>query len=860
MMNRRLQFSILLILLSMILSCEAPLFQIPSEEDTSPPLITLVHPADKTIVQDTIHVQIFAQDNDGISQVELFLNDSSVATLTESPYQWAWNTYQTGEDIDVSLTAKATDNTENSNQTEPIKVTIDNFDNVNPYGTILNPFTGQTVQGNVSIHIDAHDNEGIQSVEIFINDSSEYMGTEPPYTYDWNTTILEDDVNYSIYASLTDISGNITAIGPISVLVDNLEPIDDVLPMGSITFPPAAATVSDSVTVQVVASDNIGVAFVQIYIDGILSIQDEESPYEYDWDTHTASEDLYHVISVIVEDVTGNSNSLSPITVFVNNFEDIDITPPAITINEPAAGQTVSGMTTIKATATDNRGIDYVEFYINNLLVSTDSNDPYEFDWDTENENEDSEISLYAKTFDTSQNSAQTQPISVTIDNIDNIFPTGTIMNPYAGQTVSDIVSIQVTASDNVGIGMVTFSVDGSQIGTDSDYPYEYDWDTNGYAEDEDHVISITIADLSGNEIQLQPIAVIVSNEIGSEEDNEPPVVAMLYPISGQSVSESITVQVYAVDNDAISTVTLSIDDQLIDTDSESPFEFNWSTIEYVNGSTHILQAEATDLSGNSSFTQPIFVTVNNTYNQVPDNVALSVGADSVTISWSSTADASSYRIYRDSTFISETSDLIYVDTNVDGGVSYCYQVSAVSITSIEGEFSSEVCGIPLLSPPESLTADILENNITLSWSTILNANDYILYRDGESIYFGPDFTFNDLGLNYGTTYYYSVSSVSANGAEGPASSPISFTTHLEVEAPTLSVVADSAALSLSWTSVNTAESYRIYKNNTFFLEMNELVYTDSVMSGENHCYKITAINEHGTEGSESNEACATAN
>ena len=843
------------------LSCEAPLFQIPNEEDTSPPLVTLVNPTDKTIVQDTVNVQIFAQDNDGVSSVELFLNNSSVVVLTESPYEWAWSTFDSGEDVDISITAKATDNTENSNQTEPIKVTIDNFDNVNPYGAFLNPFTGQTVKGSVSINIDAHDNEGIQSVMVFINDSLEFTETESPYTFDWNTIGLEDDVTYAIYAILTDQSGNETAIGPVSVLVDNLEPIDDILPMGSITFPPASATVSDTVIIQVVASDNIGVSFVQIYLDGILSVQDEEPPYEYEWDTHTASEDLYHVISVIIEDVSGNSNSLSPITVFVNNYEDVDITPPANVITDPAAGQTVSGMVNIRATATDGRGIDYVEFYINNTQVSTDTDYPYEFSWDTGNEIEDSEIALYAKTFDTSQNSAQTQPISVTIDNVDNIYPTGTIMNPYAGQTVGGIVSIQVSATDNVGIGNVSFSVDGSSIGSDNDYPYNYDWDTDGYSENEDHIISVTISDLSNNEVQLQPIAVIVRNEPGSNEDNEPPVVAMIYPVSGQTVNETVVVQVYANDNEGISTITLKIDNQVYSTDADAPFEFDWSTVEYANGSSHVLQAEAEDLSGNTSLTQPIFVISDNSYNQIPENVSLSIGADTISIAWSSVIDASVYRIYRDSSFIGETSELNYTDIDVQGGNSYCYQVSAVNNVGTEGDYSNEECGNPLLPPPHDLTAIIMENNITLSWTTVTNASDYILYRDGNSIYSGNNITFNDSDLEYGATYYYSVSSVSADGAEGPQSNPIPFTTHSLLEAPILTVTAgDSAAISLAWSSVSDSESYRIYKDNSFFLEMVELTYTDSVNSGEYHCYKITAINEHGTEGAESNEECATAN
>ena len=65
---------------------------------------------------------------------------------------------------------------------------------------------------------------------------------------------------------------------------------------------------------------------------------------------------------------------------------------------------------------------------------------------------DDSEHTWYVKAFDTSENHSQTQPIAVFVDNDDNIYPTGFFLFPYAGQTVSGVIEIQVSASDNLSL------------------------------------------------------------------------------------------------------------------------------------------------------------------------------------------------------------------------------------------------------------------------------------------------------------------------------------------------------------------------------------------------------------------------
>ena len=60
-----------------------------------------------------------------------------------------------------------------------------------------------------------------------------------------------------------------------------------------------------------------------------------------------------------------------------------DVTAPTLTITRPTNGSTVSRNTsvTIAATATDNRSVARVLFYVNNTLKCTDTTSAYTCAW-----------------------------------------------------------------------------------------------------------------------------------------------------------------------------------------------------------------------------------------------------------------------------------------------------------------------------------------------------------------------------------------------------------------------------------------------------------------------------------------------
>lgn len=94
-----------------------------------------------------------------------------------------------------------------------------------------------------------------------------------------------------------------------------------------------------------------------------------------------------------------------------------DTTPPTVTITNPAAGQTVSGTTTVAATATDNTAVTSVQFLLDGQpLGSPLTTMPYATAWNTTLSAAGSHT-LTARAVDPSGNVGTSLPVTVTVQN-----------------------------------------------------------------------------------------------------------------------------------------------------------------------------------------------------------------------------------------------------------------------------------------------------------------------------------------------------------------------------------------------------------------------------------------------------------
>jgi hypothetical protein len=90
-------------------------------------------------------------------------------------------------------------------------------------------------------------------------------------------------------------------------------------PSITITAPANGLTVSGSITVTATATDNVGVAGVQFFLDGsALGTKITASPYQVAWNTSTTS-NAAHILTAQASDAAGNIGNAISVTVTVSN-------------------------------------------------------------------------------------------------------------------------------------------------------------------------------------------------------------------------------------------------------------------------------------------------------------------------------------------------------------------------------------------------------------------------------------------------------------------------------------------------------------------------------------------------------------
>jgi glucose/arabinose dehydrogenase/PKD repeat protein len=173
-------------------------------------------------------------------------------------------------------------------------------------------------------------NAAAQTLHIYVNgllDDGVLNGTVPSSQFDpaQNVTIGRRTGGFYFQGTLDEIRVYNRALTQAEIQADMDTPIvpsdptDPTPPTVAITSPTAGAQVSDVVNVAADASDNVGVAGVQFYVDGApTGFEDTTSPYGLSWDTHTVTNGA-HTLSARARDAVGNTTVSAPVTVNVAN-------------------------------------------------------------------------------------------------------------------------------------------------------------------------------------------------------------------------------------------------------------------------------------------------------------------------------------------------------------------------------------------------------------------------------------------------------------------------------------------------------------------------------------------------------------
>jgi len=147
------------------------------------------------------------------------------------------------------------------------------------------------------------------------------------------------------------------------------------------------------------------------------------------------------------------------------------------------------------------------------------------------------------------------------------------------------------------------------------------------------------------------------------EEDTTPPTITITSSFSN-TVFEIVIITVMAADDSGIEKVELWVDGVFTGiSDNTEPYELDWNTLSYLDGTAHVIVIRAYDTSGNTADSVPITLTVDNSGSS-PSEVVLGVlyGDDTVTLFWTKNNDADflSYSLYESETNDVESGNLIY--------------------------------------------------------------------------------------------------------------------------------------------------------------------------------------------------------
>jgi len=188
---------------------------------------------------------------------------------------------------------------------------------------------------------------------------------------------------------------------------------DTVAPTVALSAPANNAFVAGTaVAVSATASDNAAVAGVQFLLDGAnLGSEDTTAPYSVTWNTTTASNGS-HVLSSRARDTSGNTATAASVNVVVDNQA-----PTSVVIASPADGATIAGTVNISATAQDDVAVAGVRFQIDGVNTGPEVNTaPFTTSVDTTTlPNGTHALTAIAR--DTSNNTATSAPVSVTVNN-----------------------------------------------------------------------------------------------------------------------------------------------------------------------------------------------------------------------------------------------------------------------------------------------------------------------------------------------------------------------------------------------------------------------------------------------------------
>jgi hypothetical protein len=244
---------------------------------------------------------------------------------------------------------------------------------------------------------------------------------------------------------------------------------DHKAPTVTLSSPASGSTVSGIVTLSVSASDRVGVAEVDYYVDGAVVAKDTAGPdWSQPWNSASVANGG-HSIFAKARDAAGNWGTSSTISVTVKNATVSDATAPTVAVTAPAAGGTVSGTTNLSASASDNVGVTQVKWYVDGVEVAWDGDgSPWTKPWSSTMVANGTHR-IFAKAADAAGNWGTSAQLSFMVSNggsADTTAPSAPSNFVATGRTQTTIASSWTASSDNLGVAGYNLYLNGTKLPT----------------------------------------------------------------------------------------------------------------------------------------------------------------------------------------------------------------------------------------------------------------------------------------------------------------------------------------------------------------------------------------------------------
>ncbi len=418
----------------------------PSGGDTQAPATSITAPSNGGTVSGTTNVTATASDNVGVTRVEFWLDGALQATDTTSPYAWSWDT-TTASNGTHSLQSKAYDAANNVGTSTSVSVTVSNGGGGG---------TGADVSGWTVTQANATYNYVIPAGTVIPQEGYLVLArqaTQAQFETYWGVTLGANVVYINTNGGMPVLNGDetYTLTNASSMIVDG----------PSASMPTTAARsiqrndpCTSTYTSVLESSANPGSGAAAGCGGGVKinEFSDASGTGNY----------IYEFVELHYDSTGGGGG---------------DTQAPATSITAPANGATVTGTTSVTASATDNVGVTRVEFWLDGALQSTDTTSPYAWSWNTTTATNGAHT-LQSKAYDAASNVGTSATVNVTVSN-DTQAPATSITAPANGATVTGTLNVTASATDNVGVTRVEFWLDGALQSTDTTSPYAWSWNTN---------------------------------------------------------------------------------------------------------------------------------------------------------------------------------------------------------------------------------------------------------------------------------------------------------------------------------------------------------------------------------------------